>query len=66
MIQIPYDRDGIEELVYGTEGISNNANNKNLGIPGNSGILVSQVNSIGLHFEPVCLSFPGIKEFCCH
>jgi hypothetical protein len=66
MIQIPYDRDGIQELIYGTEGISNDADDKNLGIPWNSGVLVSQVNDVDFHLESACSSFPDVKAFCCH
>jgi hypothetical protein len=66
MIQISNDGNRMQELIYGTEGISNDAKDKNFGIPGNSGILVSQVNGINLHFELVCFSFPGVREFCCH
>jgi hypothetical protein len=47
-------------------GISNDAKNKNFDIPGNSGIPISHVNSVELHFKSVCSSFPRIKKFCCH
>jgi hypothetical protein len=66
MIQIAYNGNGFQELIYGTEGISNNTNNKNLGVPGDPRILVGQVNGIGLHFELVCSSFPGIKNVRYH
>jgi hypothetical protein len=39
MIQVPYHRNGTKVLVYGTEGISEGTNNKNLGIPRNPRIL---------------------------
>jgi len=66
MIQISNDGKRMQELIYGTEGISNDAKDKNFGIPGNSRILVSQVNDVSLNFELVCSSFPGIKNVRCH
>jgi hypothetical protein len=50
MIQVPYDRNVMEELVYGTEGIPNEASNKNPGIPANSSVFVSHVNGVELLF----------------
>jgi hypothetical protein len=50
MIQISNDGNRMQELIYGTEGISNDAKDKNFGIPGNSGIPISHVNGVELHF----------------
>jgi hypothetical protein len=66
MIQIAYNGNGFQELIYGAEGISNNTSNKNLGVPGDPGILVGQANGIGLHLGLTCSSFPDIKNLRCH
>jgi hypothetical protein len=66
MIQISNNGNRMQELIYGTEGISNNTSNKNLGVPRDPRILVGQVNGIGLHFELTCSSFPDIKNFHCY
>jgi hypothetical protein len=66
MIQISNDGDGMQELIYGTEGISNDAKDKNFGIPRNPGVPISDVNGVELHFESVCSPFTRFKEFPSH
>jgi hypothetical protein len=66
MIQISNDGNGMQELIYGTEGISNDAKDKDFGIPRNPGVPVSDVNGVELHFESVCSPFPRSKESLSH